>query len=269
MFRIPQAKCGRAFVAEQARLFRAYAVGSALESIALKAAIIKPVLLLQRSHVRSKEKDHVTHLTRRLSLWSRGDIHSLVSEGRTLQSLFSQSKRNKSISDASSVARIFSQLMMSGKVKAALCLVSSDCDGKVLPFNPDVMESLVKKHPKKRPPVSSTLVDDSVDSPHFILFDQLDAVRVCRVALKLHGAAGPSGFDALAWRCMCTSFQTVSDDLCDVLSAVARHLCTSFLDPTCLSSFVACGLIAFDKDPGIRPGETAHRLIAKAILSVI
>ena len=75
-----------------------------------------------------------------------------------------QSKRNKPISDASSVARRFSQLMMSGKVKAALylCLLSSDCDGKVLPFHSegDVVESLVKKHPKKRPPVSSTLVDD-------------------------------------------------------------------------------------------------------------
>ena len=273
LFRIPQAKCGRAFVAEQARLFRAYAVGFALESIALKAAMIMPVLLLQRPHVKSKEKDHVTHLTRRLSLWSRGDINSLVSEGRTLQSLFSKSKRNKSTSDASSIARRFSQLMTSGKVvKSALHLLSSNCDGKVLPFNSDVMESLVKKHPKKRPPVSSTLVDDSVDSPHFILFDQLDAIRVRRVAVKFHIAAGPSGLDASAWRRMCTSFQTVSDDLCNALSAVARCLCTSFVDPTCLSSFVACRSIALDKNPGVRPigiGETASRLIAKAILSVI
>ena len=71
---------------------------------------------------------------------------------------------------------------------------------------------------------------------------------------------------------MCTSFQTVSDDLCDALSAVARCLCTSFVDPTCLLSFVACRLIVLDKNPGIRPigiGETACRLIAKAILSVI
>ena len=149
LFRNPQAKCGRAFVAEQARLFRAYAVGSALESIALKAAMIMPVLLLQHPYVKSKEKHHVTHLTRRLSLWSRGDINSLVSEGRTLQSLFSKSKKNKSTSDSSSVAGRFSQMMMSGKVKAAVRLLSSDCDGKMLPFNSDVMELLVKKHPKR------------------------------------------------------------------------------------------------------------------------
>ena len=61
--------------------------------------------------------------------------------------------------------------MMSGKVRVALRLLSSDADGKVLPFNSDVMDSLIRKHPKKQPPVSSTLVNDFVDPPHFILFD--------------------------------------------------------------------------------------------------
>ena len=77
LFKIPQAKCGRAFVAEQARLFRAYAVGSALECVALKAALIMPVLLLQRPHVKSKGSDHTRHLTYRLSLWNKGDIDTL------------------------------------------------------------------------------------------------------------------------------------------------------------------------------------------------
>ena len=35
-------------VTEQACLFRAYGTGSALESVALKAAMVMPVLLLQR-----------------------------------------------------------------------------------------------------------------------------------------------------------------------------------------------------------------------------
>ena len=176
------------------------------------------------------------------------------------------SKLSRPISaDASTVARRFAQLMMSSKVKDALRLLSSDSDGKVLPFNSDVMDSLIRKHPRKQLLVSSALVTDFADPPHFILFDQLDAVRLRRVALKLHGAAGPSGLDSSAWRRMCTSFQTVSDDLCDALSAVARHLCTTCVDPAGLSSFVACRLIALDKNPGVRPigiGETVHRLIA-------
>ena len=68
LFKIPLAKCGRAFVTEQARLFRAYATGSALECVALKAAMIMPVLLLQRPYAKSKDRDHIEHLTCRLSL---------------------------------------------------------------------------------------------------------------------------------------------------------------------------------------------------------
>ena len=76
---------------------------------------------------------------------------------------------------------------------------------------------IYQKHPKKRPPVSHTLIDNLAYPPHFILFDQLDAVHLHHVALKLHGAAGSSCLDASAWRCMCTSFQIVSDDSCDAL----------------------------------------------------
>ena len=68
LFKIPLAKCGRAFVTEQACLFCAYANGSALEYVALKAAMIMPVLLLQQPYVKSKDWDHIEHLTHRLSL---------------------------------------------------------------------------------------------------------------------------------------------------------------------------------------------------------
>ena len=121
----------------------------------------------------------------------------------------------------------------------------------------------------------STLVDDpsvSVPLPHPIVFDQLDAICIRRAVLKTSDAAGPSGLDAAAWRRICTSFQRASSDLCDVLSAVARKLCTTFVDPAGLSAFVSCHLIVLDKCPGMRPigvVETVRRIIAKAILSVL
>ena len=49
-FRIPQGSAGKAFTSELARLFHAFATGSALESMALKAATVMPVLLLQKSN---------------------------------------------------------------------------------------------------------------------------------------------------------------------------------------------------------------------------
>ena len=44
IFKIPSGKAGKAFVRETTRLFQAYATGSALESIALQAAMIMPAL---------------------------------------------------------------------------------------------------------------------------------------------------------------------------------------------------------------------------------
>lgn len=61
-------------------------------------------------------------------------------------------------------------------------------------------------------------------------------------------------------------------ELCDTLAAIARRLITCFVDPSGLSAFVACRLIALDKCPGVRPigiGETVRRIIGKAIAITI
>ena len=62
-------------------LYRAYAEGSALERVALKATIILPILLLQKPHYSSKFREHVACL----SVWKMGDIDALLQEGRTIQ----------------------------------------------------------------------------------------------------------------------------------------------------------------------------------------
>ena len=70
-------------------------------------------------------------------------------------------------------------------------------------------------------------------------------------ALKTEGAVGPSGLDAVGWKCLCTSYQSASTDLCEALSSTARRICCSFVDPKSLLAFVACRLVALDKHPGI------------------
>ena len=69
LFKIPSGRAGTALVKETTRLIRAYAEASALEGIALKALMVMPHLLLQKSHRTSKTKVHVTHLQRQLQLW--------------------------------------------------------------------------------------------------------------------------------------------------------------------------------------------------------
>ena len=65
-FRLPNGNAGKSFVSELARLFKAFATGSALESIALKAATVLPILLLQKPSRNSKVKVHISCLERRI-----------------------------------------------------------------------------------------------------------------------------------------------------------------------------------------------------------
>ena len=125
-FKVPFGQVG---LSELARLFKAFATSSALESIALKAATLMPILLLQEPARKSKAKDHITYLERRLSTWLQGDLNELVREGRTIQRILPKS--SSSTSNAQ-LARSFANLMFQGKTKAALCLLSEQSKGGVL-----------------------------------------------------------------------------------------------------------------------------------------
>ena len=55
------------------------------------------------------------------------------------------------------------------------------------------------------------------------------------------------------------------------MSLPGPHSQVSLVDPCSVSSLLACHLIALDKNPGVRSisiGETARRIIAKAVLAV-
>ena len=61
-FKVPHGNVGKSFPSELARLFKAFATGSALESIAMKVATLMPILLLQKPACKLKAKDHITCL---------------------------------------------------------------------------------------------------------------------------------------------------------------------------------------------------------------
>ena len=70
---------------EVARLFQAFADKSSLERVSMKAITLIQTLLLQKPSKKSKIKDHISHLKRRLDLWSSGDIQQLLDKGRCIQ----------------------------------------------------------------------------------------------------------------------------------------------------------------------------------------
>lgn len=277
LFKVPYGKVGKSFVFEMARLFTAFATRSALESVALKAATLMPLLLLQKPARTSKLKDHIRCLERRLDTWRIGDLNELLKEGRTIQQRMSKSTQNF---DNERLSRSFANLMFQGKTQAALRLLSKQSRGGVLHLDDytdtengqrKVRDILSEKHPPAQPAHHDALINDDPPDIHPVLFESLDARMIRSAALHTSGAAGPSGLDALSWRRLCTSFKSASLELCQGLAATARRLCTELVDPASTAPLMASRLIALDKNPGVRPigiGDTARRIMAKAILNI-
>ena len=224
-FKIPQGKIGTKFVAELTRLFDAFASRSALESIALRAATVMPILLLQKPSSTSKSKDHNECLKRRMALWKEGDLSELVREGRTLQHRLLNSRKPPSLHAEQQLSRTFAKLMFEGKTHAAIRLLSDggkggflsldDVADKRYPADDLVRDVLKKKHPAGRPASPDAVIQGSPPDFHPVVFDALNADLIRSVSLHTSGAAGPSYLDAFAWRRLCTSFGTASDDLCN------------------------------------------------------
>ena len=287
LFTVPNGHAGKDFVRELTRLFRAFGEQSLLEGLALKAALLLPVLVLQRPHSASRAKDHAQCLERRLRAWRVGRIDDLVREGRTIQAHLPPNSPNGT--SGAVFERTFARLVFAGKLGAAMRLLSEHASGGeggagvldlAAPESPDstttVRDVLLSKHPPAAGLNEAALCNtDPTFQPvdvHPVLFDRLNGSIIRQAALRTRGSAGPSGVNADNWRRLCTAFRSVSSDLCEALALVARRVCTMYVDPSSLSAFVACRLIPLDKNPGVRPigvCECVRRIIGKAVLSVL
>ena len=232
------------------------------------------VCVLQKPHQKSKVKEHIQCLERRMSLWIAGDIGALVLEGRVIQGRLRQ---HHTAADNDGVAKAFSKLMKRGKVKSALRLLEK-IQGSPMSIHDlvdngkTVLNVLQEKHPPAQDVSPETLADGTNMQFHPVIFESIDCEAIRKAALRTDGSAGPSGIDARGFRRMCTSFKKASDELCWSMAYVARRIASAYVDPKSLASFTACRMVALDKHPGVRPigvGEVARRVINKAILSVI
>ena len=95
IFMLPTGAAGKAYIQELTRLINAWTYNSPVGIIAIKAVHLMPSLLLQKPSKRSKSKDHVKALERRLDLWKKGEIESLVFEAETIQKRLPNNNRKK------------------------------------------------------------------------------------------------------------------------------------------------------------------------------
>ena len=140
-------------------------------------------------------------------------------------------KLPRNTNDDAKVARKFSKLMMKGKVRAALQLLTKETgagpmrlDDVVEKSEKTVRDILKDKHPQPEPPHPDALLStDIVDSDfHPVLFDSITAEAIRKSALLTEGSAGPSGMDAFCWRRLYTAFGEKSNELCSAIAAFAK-----------------------------------------------
>ena len=168
MFQVPWGTSGKQFMSELARLFQAHAEATALESVAITAAMVMPHLLLQRPNVKSKPRDHASCPTRRMPSWLEGDIQGLLREARTIQLHLgnrAQSCRSNMKTDSS---RKFANYMKKGDDRAAGRFLSDEADCGVLSLDEcidDGLHQLVREILKKKHPDPAPLVPDAVLDP--------------------------------------------------------------------------------------------------------
>ena len=141
-----------------------------------------PSLLLQKPHRSSKVKEHIHCLECRLKLWTEGDLDGLLREGRTIQRRLPNLPRDPK-SDHQ-LARSFAKLMMEGKVRAPLRLISRQNGGPPLALDENteangalmsVLDILKQKHPEGKRVIPSEIdpFNPSPNEPHPVIFEQI------------------------------------------------------------------------------------------------
>ena len=269
LFKIPSGKAGKEFVAELPFWLRQFNRSTKLNGVALKAVFVIPTLLLQKPSAKSKAKQHLLSLERRLKLWRSGNLDELIREVRHIQSGF-DTTTSRSKNQTNNLSKKFSKFMSEGNISAALKLLDKTNSTGLLPLTEEVMKELRSKHPNPVPPTSDSLLCGPIQNIPDCFFDGIDEQAILKAAKDTKGSGGPSGMDADQYRRLLCSknFLKEAKALREELAEFARKLATNMYDPQLVEVYIACRLIPLDKDPGIRPigiGEVLRRIVGKAI----
>ena len=85
IFEMPSGNAAKKRIREMAFLIREYTRESNLSTNALKILAILPHLLCQRTHEKSRTVEDRKALERRMVMWEKGEVQSLVKKTETLQ----------------------------------------------------------------------------------------------------------------------------------------------------------------------------------------
>ena len=178
-------------------------------------------------------------------------------------------KRDLSKAKPDHIGKIFTRLMLLGKVGAALSWLSDNKQG-ALEATPGTLDVLKELHPPKSECAEGSLLFGPILKVEAVLYCNIDASAIAKAARLTKGGAGPSNVDADMWRTLlcAKSGGKTTDDLCHSVAKLAQRLASDLVNPAHVDSILNCRLIPLGKNPGVSPigiGEVLRRIIGKAV----
>ncbi len=247
---VPRGKVGKMFITEVSKILQQFNTQNAWAPLSLLMMHVFVPLMLQKPSMRSKNKDHIKHLSDRLALWKQGKLSDLMEHARVIQSAINKTHlANKKDADLKS----FSRLMLQGKIKQALKFVDEDTGIMgVHDITPEVIEKLKAKHPQPEPSSEEVLLPDTETGILPVHFENIDAELIAQCAKNTHGSGGPTKVDADIWKNMLCSRAHVKESaqLCEEIAYLTRRLCWDKIPDEQLSTLFDCRLVPLRKTDG-------------------
>ena len=186
---IPSGHCGRDFIKLNTEWLSQFTNKTCFEGIALKVLMLLPNLLLQKPSPKSKARDHTKALTDRLELWRAGKLDELWKEGAAIQKkIVASGNKPRSNND---IVRIFTKLMLEGKVGAALKYLEEQSENAVLKPTEEIIAKLKQLHPDSTEIQPNSLIQGPLKddiSPAY--FNNIDEGQIFKAASRTKGSGG-------------------------------------------------------------------------------
>ena len=174
LFKLPSGKSSKIFITELTTWIDHY------QFIALKVFMVLPNLILQKTSINSKAKEHARKVKERMNSWKEGRFMENLFECRLIQRRL-QSNKRPAIKDKS---RTFAKLIFQGKVNVALKMFKDESDTGVYEVNINVIKAIREKHPPSTPIRDNTLLLGPIEylSPYY--FDELDENMILKASQR-------------------------------------------------------------------------------------
>ena len=219
-----------------------------------------PASLLQKPSKMLNGRDHLEALERKLQLWERGEIKSLLLEAEIIQQ------------------RSTSKLMRKGNINGTLNLLTNNMTNGILSVDEKTFISLKQRHPQSQPAYEEILITGEPTVIHPVIFGYRNEELVKKAAIRTKGGSSLSRLNADEWRKMLTSkvFCSCTSDLRKAIADFIKHICVNEIkfqnNTTSLETYIASRLVPLDKNPGLRPigvEEVLCRIAGIVVMTIV